>query len=162
MERYAKDKEYIKYILEEIEDTRMKTRVAHELCTYAKRAFIYKWLNIGAQVIIAILPIGVIVANTVNKDNSAVVSSFLAGIITAVTGLANVLMIQSKWQHYRSYCEMMKQEVQYYLIGIDAYKTLNHQEKNQLFGERIESIVNAEAGDWKKIRYKKKDSGDDE
>lgn len=152
--KYRKDKYYICELLENIESESLKKRIAHELCTYASWAQRYKIVYGVSQCWILLAPLFIVIFSGVMQD-SGKLQEILTVSITAVSGIAGVFAFQAKWQHYRTFCELAKQEVQKCVEGLEQYSEKDTLEKEKLLGTNIEILVSQEGQKWKKI-YKRK------
>lgn len=150
---YRRDKKYIEFQVSQIENEVLQMRIIHELGTYMHGAHLYKWLFILSQVFIVGLPVVIIYLQQVCGEVGW--SSVLAAAISAVSTITNVMSFQTKWKHYRSYCEILKQEISYYLSHIGKYEGKSKEERVRLLSERIEKYVEEEGEKWKHIKWKK-------
>ena len=150
---YRRDKKYIEFQVSQIENKALQLRIIHELGTYMHGAHLYKWLFILSQLLIAGLPVVIIYLQQVCGDVGW--SSVLAAAISGISTITNILSFQTKWKHYRSYCEILKQEMSYYLLHIREYEGKSKEERDGLLSKRIEKYVEEEGEKWKHIKWKK-------
>ena len=150
---YRRDKKYVEFQVSQIENEALRMRIIHELGTYMQGAHLYKWLFILSQVFISGLPVVIIYLQQVCGEIGW--SSVLASAISAVSTITNVLSFQTRWKHYRSYCEILKQEISYYLLHTGKYKGKSKEERDDLLSEEIERYVEEEGEKWKHIKWKK-------
>ena len=150
---YRRDKKYVKFQLSQIQNEVLRLRIMHELGTYIHGAHLYKWLFILSQVFIVALPVVIIYLQQICDEIGW--SSVLVAGISAISTITNVLSFQTKWKHYRSYCEILKQEISYYLLHIGKYDGKSKEERDKLLSEKIEKYVEEEGEKWKHIKWKK-------
>lgn len=152
-DKIEEDDVYIRKLLESIEDGVLEDRVAHELYTYARRAKIYKRFYIVCFVISISMPTVAAALQFMDGTVWKVIVVMLMGSVTISTGFISGLKIREKWEHYRCYCETMKQEIFCCLMGIgEAYKDRGDEEREKLLAERLEEMIDKEAEAWRKIR----------
>lgn len=160
MTKMKNDKSYIKELLRTISDENIRMLIAHELYTYASRAWWYKKFYMIGQILILVFPVIVIVLEFGNKAWCRVVTACLMGAVTAIQALIRSLKVREKWEHYRKYCELMKMEVNFCNQGIGDYANVRDKEKK--LAESIASLLEIELADWSNIKMKievgKKDS----
>jgi hypothetical protein len=68
-------------------------------------------------------------------------------------GISNFGKFEEKWQNYRTTCELLKKEQYYFKSRINDYKTAEFPE--ELFVERIESLISVEHTKWAAIEKEK-------
>ena len=150
---YCRDKKYVEFQVSQIEDEALRLRIIHELGTYIWGAHLYKWLYFISQLLIVGLPIVIIYLQQICDEIGW--SSVLAAVISASSTITNVLAFQIKWKHYRSYCEILKQEISYYLLHIGKYDGKTKEESDKLLSKKIEEYVEEEGEKWKHIKWEK-------
>lgn len=147
---YKKDKEYICELLKNIQNDALKVRIAHELCTYASGALKYKIFYKVSQILILTLPLIVMLLSFGSQELDKY-QVILSGFTTVIAGIASVFSFYDKWKHYRSYCEMAKQEVHKCVMALGKYEHLSVQEREKILGDEFEKIVSFEGKQWKNL-----------
>lgn len=147
---YKQDKQYICELLNNIQNETLKVRIAHELCTYASSALKYKILYKISQILIISLPL-IVMFLSLGQQETNRYQALLSGMVTVIAGIASVFSFYDKWKHYRSYCEIAKQEVHKCIMELGKYEHLDSQEREKILGAEFEKIVSFEGKQWKKL-----------
>lgn len=144
------DEEYIFELISEVQNEKLKKRIAHELYTYATRAKKYKGLFKVCVIVGLFFPVITSGFQMCYSKISGIVTVVLMGCVTAATGLTNGLKYREKWEHYRKYCEEMKREIVCCQNEIGKYENVNNPEK--LLAEELEKMIKQETGEWEEIK----------
>lgn len=137
-----KEKEFSKYLKERYND---------QVYWYDRKSILHKRLNYVFQIptifIAAIIPIFAILEE---KWITVVLSAILAVFV----GINNFCKFEEKWHNYRTTCETLKKELYYCRSRINEYR--DTKEPEELFIERVESIISSEHTRWLTIEKKEK------
>ena len=129
----------------------LEERYNDQVGWYDSRSTLFKSLNYLFQIpTIAIAAVIPIFAAIEEKWATIVLSAILAILI----GILNFGKFEEKWHNYRSTCETLKKEYYYYKSKIDEYGDASDQE--QLFIQRVESVISREHTRWLIIEKGKK------
>jgi hypothetical protein len=128
----------------------LSKRYEDQVNWYDGKSVLYKRVNYLFQIptilIAAILPIfAALEQKWITVALSAIVSIFV--------GTLNLGRFEEKWHNYRSTCENLKRELQYYKAKIDGYENAGDPEK--LFIANVESMITSEHSKWKDIEKTK-------
>jgi uncharacterized protein DUF4231 len=74
----------------------------------------------------------------------------ISTVLAVMIGLLNLFKYQEKWIRQRSSCERLKREWYYYAAGVHDYATLSSPERQHLFVERTERLIEGEQIEWQK------------
>ena len=119
---------------------------------YSNRAALNKNLNYLFQGIIIIASSIVPIFAALEYKEFTIILSAIVAISSGILGLCK---FGNKWHIYRNTSETLKQEKSYYKSKSYDYGKVNDPE--QLFVERVESIILKERKDWSTILKKDKD-----
>ena len=129
----------------------LKERYNDQVSWYDGRAILYKKLNYVFQIptifIAAIIPIFAVLENKW-------VTVTLSAILAIFVGIANFGKFEEKWHNYRTACETLKKELYYYKSRIGEYR--DTEEPEELFIQRVESVISREHTRWLTIEKSKK------
>lgn len=132
-------------------DKYLKERYNDQVIWYDGRAILYKKLNYIFQIptifIAAIIPIFAVLENKW-------VTVTLSAVIAIFVGITNFGKFQEKWHNYRTACEALKKELYYYRSSIGEYR--DTEEPEELFIQRVESVLSKEHITWLTIEKSKK------
>lgn len=78
-----------------------------------------------------------------------IITIILASIVTISFGLLKFYKFEEHWHNYRTICETLKKEENYFTYRTQGYSTT--QEPEKLFVERIESLISRENTTWSSI-----------
>ena len=96
--------------------------------------------------------------NLVNDSSYIKLLITLVSVFTSfVTALLSLLKSHDKWINYRSVAEALQTELTLYISKCGDYADCTDEEKNQLFAERIETLMGNEHIKWIGIVNKKSD-----
>lgn len=151
-DKIRQDSFYIPKLLEKIEDEQLKDYIAHELYTYAVRARFYKYGYYICSITALVAPTIVVIINSrfSESDSGKLSVSIFSGIATIASGMLGIVKFKETWTRYRYNCEILKSEIAAYINNKGDYE--DAWEKEELFYERINSIINGEISDWRKLR----------
>ena len=144
------DEKYIFELINDVQNEKLKKRIAHELYTYATRAKKYKGLFKCCLIVGLFFPVLASALQMCHSAVSGIVAVLLMGCVTAATGLTNGLKYREKWEHYRKYCEEMKREIIYCQCEMGKYENVDNAEK--LLAEELEKMIKKETNEWGKIK----------
>lgn len=145
-----KDEKYIFELINDVQNEKLKKRIAHELYTYATRAKKYKGLFKCCLLVGLFFPVFASMLQTCHSETAGTLAVLLMGCVTAATGLTNGLKYREKWEHYRKYCEEMKREIICCQNEIGKYENQNNSEK--ILAEELEKMIKKETNEWEKIK----------
>src|SRR5208337_4555789 len=128
-------------------DERYNVEVKYYDSNSIKNKKINYWLQIPTIIMAAIVPI----AAALNLRLIAVV---LSAALAIFIGILNFGKFEEKWHNYRSTCEALKKEFYFYDAKIGDYKDAKNPE--ELFVEKVESIISSEHAKWLTISVTKK------
>jgi len=75
----------------------------------------------------------------------------ITSVLVAISAAAlKTFQYQEQWLNYRTTCETLRKEIQYYDAGIDEYAVVSDREA--LFVERVENLISRENTLWVHIR----------
>ena len=131
----------------------LKERYEHQVEWYDKKSSHHKWyyqcFQWGAIVISASVP--ALIVSMPEKWFTVGLSIVLAIATTAL----KTFKFQENWVNYRTIAETLKKEKHYYDVGTIEYATA--EDKEQLFVERVETLILSENTLWMAIQTKKED-----
>lgn len=141
----VKKTEFNKYLRERYDD---------QVKWYDRKSVFYKRVNYIFQIptifIAAIIPIFAVM-------EEKWITVMLSAIMAIFIGTLNFGKFEEKWHNYRSTCETLKKELYYYRAKISEYRDASDPE--ELFIQRVESIISTEHTRWVAIeKTKKKES----
>ena len=140
--KLRKDEKYIFELINDVQNEKLKKRIAHELYTYATRANKYKGLFKGCLLVGLFFPVFASALQMCHSDVSGIAAVLLMGCVTAATGLTNGLKYREKWEHFRKYCEEMKREIICCQNEIGKYENQKYPEK--VLAEVLEEMIKKE------------------
>lgn len=153
LKKLRNDKEYIHELLNDIENERLRKRIAHQLYTYAAGARKYKKLFNICMLVGLFFPVITSALQLCTYEEVRIITVSLMGCVTATTGMMNGLKYREKWEHYRKYCEEMKAEISCCQNGVGKYRefeTINESER--LLAQSLEEMIKQETNEWKEIK----------
>ncbi len=154
-----KDDSYIPLLLKEIAEGQLKSRLEHELYTYAKRAVFYKKAYYCLTFATIICPASVVVVN-VFSDNSFSFVKLIVSIISAISAIAAGILgaanVRDNWLNYRSNCEKLKAEVFKYISCAGIYNVKEEKERTEIFTNEILRLYSEESKCWTEYNFNKK------
>lgn len=131
-------------------DEYVKTRYADQIKWYDQQSILHKRLTYLLQIpmisIAAIIPVFALLG-------IRVITVVLSTIVAVFMGISNFGKFEEKWQNYRTTCELLKKEQYYFKSRINDYKTAESPE--EVFVERIESLISVEHTKWAAIEKEK-------
>ncbi|MCP5197155.1 MAG: DUF4231 domain-containing protein [Gammaproteobacteria bacterium] len=110
---------------------------------------IYQWFQWGAIVLSSTIPVLVVTLEGGYKWITAGLSVILA---IATAGL-KTFKFQENWINYRTIAETLKKEKHYFDADLNEYATAEN--KQQLFVERVETLISRENTLWVSAHTKK-------
>ena len=116
---------------------------------------LYQWFQWGAIVLSASIPVLVVSFEGNYKWITVILSIVLA---IATSGL-KTFKFQENWVGYRTIAETLKKEKYYYGAELNEYASAD--DKEQLFVERVETVISRENTLWVST-HTKKDEGSEE
>jgi hypothetical protein len=129
-------------MVEDIEEY-IENRYKSQVQWYDKKAIYYKFCTQIFNVITiffgALTPI-------VAALDHRIITIILASIVTISLGLLKFYKCEEHWHNYRTTCETLKKEENYFKYRINGYSTA--QEPEKLFVERVESLISRENTLW--------------
>lgn len=121
----------------------IEKRYYKEVNWYDKKATYYKkwtqFFNIVTIFMGALTPIFAAL-------NYQIATIIFAAIVTISLGLLKFYKCEEHWHNYRTICETLKKEENYFKYRINGYSTV--QEPERLFVERVESLISRENTLW--------------
>lgn len=75
-------------------------------------------------------------------------------MVAIFVGISNFGKFGENWHNYRTTCETLRKELSYYQAKINDYKDSTSPE--ELFAQRVESIISVENTKWLTIENGKK------
>ena len=142
----------------------LKDRYYHQVNWYdvkaARNQRQYKRFQWGLIIFSALTPVMITLDwslpyQTVLRWVPLVTSVFVA----IMTAALKTFGYQENWINYRTTCETLKKEIQFYEAGISDYSSVN--DKEALFVERVENLISRENTLWlssRKEQVKKQDT----
>lgn len=131
----------------------LKERYEPQVKWYDEKAISNKRWNSAFQILVivaaAVIPIFAIL-------EYKWLTVVLSAIIAIGTGLLKYFKFEEHWHNYRTTCEMLKKEKHFYDAKIGDY--LDCRNPEQLFVERVESLVSKEHTKWISTVKKTKNS----
>jgi hypothetical protein len=140
----------------------LKCRVDDQIEFYGKKSRVNKFRYRLLQVIIMVASGFVPLVNISDFASlqTRIISSVLGSITIIITGISQLEKYQETWILYRTTEELLKKEKNMFLHNAGDYSTLNDQERNNLFVERIETIVSSETARYFSARQPQTPPGD--
>lgn len=133
----------------------VKERYESQVSWYDERSIFYKRLNYAFQIptifIAAIIPIFAVL-------EQKWITVILSAITAIFIGTLNFGKFEEQWHNYRSTCEALKKELYFYDARIDEYREAA--EPEELFVQRVESIISSEHTKWTSIEKTKRNKAD--
>ena len=128
----------------------LKERYFPQIDWYNKKAKQNKRIYIVFQWILIILSAAtpIIIALDLAKPIPIIISAIVA-ILTTGT---KTFKFQENWINYRTTCETLKKEINFYKAGVDDYASVN--DKEAKFVERVETLISRENTLWLTISKK--------
>lgn len=131
-------------------DKYVKERYESQVSWYDGRSIFYKRLNYAFQIptifIAAIIPIFAVL-------EQKWITVILAAITAIFIGILNFGKFEEQWHNYRSTCEALKKELYFHNAKIFEYREAA--EPEELFVQRVESIISSEHTKWTAIEKTK-------
>ena len=131
-------------------DEYVRTRYEYQVKWYDNQSISYKRLTYLFQIpmisLSAIIPVFAVL-------DIRLVTVVMSAIVAVFMGILNFSKFEEKWQNYRTTCELLRKELYYFKSRIDHYKTAESPE--ELFVERIESLISIEHTKWAAIEKEK-------
>jgi len=134
----------------------IESRVDAQINWYDKKSsFNKRWhitLQIGQIVIAAFIPVG---AGYVNGSSWLPCAIGIAGAtVAASSGIASLFKFQENWLEYRTTCESLRHEKNYFLTSTPPFDTDG---AFNLFVEKCETLISKENTNWAQYSQKKKE-----
>ena len=150
------EKEFVEYILSQIQDDNTKIRIEHffslSIMKAADNKKKYILCNIAVIIINGIIPV-MTLFQTVTAIS--IVIAFLSFIASTLMSIIVFMEWNKKTLRYRKYTELLKHESYLYCAKLEKYLDLEDSERNRLFSEAIENIIFAENLAWEDEFIKK-------
>lgn len=150
------EKQFVEYILSQIEDENTKTRVEHFFSLSINKATKNKNRYILCNIVVIIIN-GIIPVMTLFQIISAIsiVIAFLSFISNTLMSTIVFMEWNKKTLRYRKYTELLKHESFLYCAELEKYSNLDDANRNKLFSETVENIIFAENLAWEDEFIKK-------
>jgi hypothetical protein len=133
----------------------IEQRYNHQVRWYDSKSVLNKRLNFAFQIPTIIMAALVPIFAVLEQQWVTVV---LSALVAVFIGIWNLCKFEEQWHNYRSTCEALKRELFFYNAKINGYKEAS--EPEELFVQRVESIICGEHEKWMAIEMtKKKQSG---
>jgi len=110
------------------------------------------------QVVTICLAVAVPVLITIGASWAHWPAVTMSALLAALTAIARTLKLEENWHNYRGTCEALKREKHLYLTRIGDYAACDDPE--ELFVERVESLISQENAAWVAIHRHKKHHDD--
>jgi len=82
--------------------------------------------------------------------------SIVTALLTALfQGCNHIFNFHERWIYHRNLTEILKSEYRKYSLGIFSYKNITSKEKDVLFSENIETIIQNGVEQWRDIIMRK-------
>lgn len=133
-------------------DKYLKERYEDQVKWYDNKAVYNRKLADKLQYSVILLAAITPVFAALNFRWPTIVSSSL---IAAITGILKYGKFEDLWHNYRTICETLKKEKQYYDFRLGCYQDANKPEK--LFVDRVESLISRENTIWSSITQKQEE-----
>ncbi len=132
----------------------LKERYENQVQWYDSRSSLYKryyhWFQWATIIFSSVLPASIMLIPEDDKIYLVVLSVILA----IATSAMKSFKFQENWISYRTIAETLKKETHYYNAGANGYSTVEN--KEQLFVERVESLISRENTLWVETHTKSK------
>lgn len=132
----------------------LEERYGDQVEWYDSKAIQYKKINDCFQILIIIIAAIVPVLAALDLKILTILSS---AIVAAGTGVLKFKKFDEIWRNYRTICETLKKEKNYYDYKVSVYN--NADDPEALFIERVESLISKENTTWYSIMSKGEDKG---
>lgn len=130
----------------------LKERYETQVRWYDKKSVFNKRLNYILSITViflaAITPIFAAL-------NFKILTIIFAALVSIGTGIITFCKFDEHWQNYRTTCESLKKEKDYYNHKINDYK--NAEDPEKLFINRVSSLISKENTEWSSIAIKQKE-----
>lgn len=147
---------YIGVLLSQISSEKIRAYLEHELFTYEKKAKRNRTTYYILATIAFVMPIIAALIATLTEiidSNVAIVIMGVMSVLSSIcTGLLGIFKNYESWIRYRYNCEIVKLEVNKYLMCIGAYEDLEAEKRDKLFCTNICNIIGDEIGEWEALR----------
>lgn len=141
-----------------IEDEYLLKRFEQSVLWYIKNANNCKIWYFALSIVGIVLPLSIPILNLFNDSSYVKLLITLVSVFTSfVTALLSLLKSHDKWINYRSVAEALQTELTLYISKCGDYVDSTQEERNQLFAERIETLMGNEHIKWIGIVNKKSD-----
>lgn len=133
------DEEFKKYLKERYDDQIVwydsKSQWNH------KAYQVFQWMMI---ILASLTPVLILIGEEWSKWLSAGV----AVLVAIAAGGLKAFKYEENWINYRTTCETLRKEINYFNAGIKGYEQNNGAEKYSHFVDRIESLISRENTLW--------------
>ena len=141
-----------------IENEYLLKRFEQSVLWYIKNANNCKIWYFALSIVGIVLPLSIPILNLFNDSSYVKLLITLVSVFTSfVTALLSLLKSHDKWINYRSVAEALQTELTLYISKCGDYADSTQEERNQLFAERIETLMGNEHIKWIGIVNKKSD-----
>ena len=134
-------------------------RYEDQVVWYSKKSAsnktLYQWLQWGAIILSATMPVLVVSI----EDSYNFITAGLSIVLAVVTAGLKTFKFQENWVNYRTIAETLKKEKYYYDAELNEYSATEDKEK--LFVERVETLTSRENTFWVAIHKKKEQKQED-
>jgi len=132
-------------------DQYMKERYEDQVRWYDEKAIYCKRMNYLCQIPIIIMgPLITVFALLEYKW----ITVLLSAIMSILIGILNFCKFEEKWHNYRTTCETLKKEKYFYEYRLNEYR--DAEDPEELFINRVESIISREHTKWLRIEKEKR------
>ena len=140
-------------------DDFVKNRYCKEIEWYDKKSISYKKYYVVFQALLLVFssltPVLIAIDFGITGYSYLKWVAVITAVIVAITSSSlRIFKFHDNWTTYRSICETLKKEINFYNAGIDEYANCNN--KESLFVSRVENLISKEHSLWK--TYFKKES----
>lgn len=129
-------------------DEYVKNRYEYEVMWYDQKSIRNKRISYVLRLITLCLSsiVPVIAALQLEFNGLIYATIFISAIVAIATGLIGYGKFEELWHSYRTTCETLKKELNYYKCRCGEYCEANDPER--IFVERVESLISKENTEW--------------
>lgn len=152
--RLKKEKKSLRNFTENIDSKIIKERVDHILEWYICKASFYKTLYYSLSVVLIMINASIPIINQIEFRESSLLVSIISSVATVITSVITLFAMKDTWYRYRFSVELMKKECMLFNI---KHKMYANADRNEIFIERFESIIENERAMWKSDKFTDED-----
>jgi hypothetical protein len=138
------------YIPDDEHTKPLKQILRYSLFTFSRRAKKYMIWYYVMKFVSFVAPLTITAITSLTVENSKYYIVFLSLLASLAVGIAGIGLFHDNWIRYRDTCEQLKSEVIQFVSDTGDYDEKSSDEKVDLLGKRVTSILKSETQEWKK------------